>query len=150
MPGVTLGVLRHVAGVLTGAHRKTVAAFAVVTDADGRVLMVRTTYRGRVWHLPGGRAERHERPHETVVREVREETGLEVRVDRLSVVDVARPEAIALIFRCSVTGGEMRARPGEISAVHWVSDAQLESFERWRRDLIRLARRETGEVRYIG
>ena len=148
MPGVTVRALRHVVGVLTGSHRKTIAAFGLVTDDDGRVLMVRTTYRGRVWHLPGGRTERNERPHETVVREVREETGLDVRVERLTLVDGYRTGAMALIFRCSVAGGELRAQPGEISAVHWMTDAELDRMEPWRRRLIRLAR-DGADARYI-
>jgi 8-oxo-dGTP diphosphatase len=54
---------------------------AVVHDAAGRLLMIR---RGRepsrgLWSLPGGRVEAGETAEEAVVREVREETGLEVR-----------------------------------------------------------------------
>jgi 8-oxo-dGTP diphosphatase len=53
-----------------------------VCGQDGRVLLVR---RGRppgrgAWSLPGGKVEPGETPAAAVVREVREETGLEVRV----------------------------------------------------------------------
>src|SRR4051794_4407806 len=66
----------------TGMGRPVVACVgAVVHDAAGRLLLIR---RGQepsrgLWSLPGGRVEPGETRAEAVVREVREETGLEVR-----------------------------------------------------------------------
>jgi 8-oxo-dGTP diphosphatase len=51
-----------------------------VTD-DGRVLLCRN-HRGE-WELPGGRPQPGEGFEDCLVREVREETGLDVTVDRL-------------------------------------------------------------------
>jgi 8-oxo-dGTP diphosphatase len=53
----------------------------VCTIGDGRVLLCRN-HRGE-WELPGGRPDHGERMEDCVVREVREETGLDVTVDRL-------------------------------------------------------------------
>ena len=55
---------------------------AVVHDGVGRLLLIRRghdPHRGR-WSLPGGRIEPGESAEQAIVREVREETGLEVRV----------------------------------------------------------------------
>jgi ADP-ribose pyrophosphatase YjhB (NUDIX family) len=58
-------------------------AYAVVTDPDGALLLVRASprsdYAGR-WFLPGGGVDHGEAPADAVVREVAEETGLDVRV----------------------------------------------------------------------
>jgi ADP-ribose pyrophosphatase YjhB (NUDIX family) len=74
-------------------RRVVLAAGAVVFRADGRVLLVR---RGRAprageWSLPGGRVEPNENPADAAAREVREETGLEVRVERF--LEIARVES---------------------------------------------------------
>ncbi len=60
------------------------AAAAVVTDHEGRILLVRRRFPPEAggWCLPGGLAEAGEGPEEAARREVREETGLEVSVVR--------------------------------------------------------------------
>jgi 8-oxo-dGTP diphosphatase len=55
---------------------------AAVHDAEGRLLLIQRghdPHRGR-WTLPGGRVEAGETLEQAVVREIREETGLDVRV----------------------------------------------------------------------
>jgi ADP-ribose pyrophosphatase YjhB (NUDIX family) len=56
---------------------------AVILD-HGRVLLVKHSYGNLQWGPPGGLSETGESAAETVVREVREETGLEVAIDRLT------------------------------------------------------------------
>lgn len=57
----------------------------VVLDADGRVLLREPSrhYGGYVWTFPKGGADPGETPEEAALREVREETGYEARIDRL-------------------------------------------------------------------
>ncbi|MFE2012316.1 NUDIX domain-containing protein [Streptomyces sp. NPDC059491] len=59
-----------------------VAASAFVTDDEGRILLQRRTDNG-LWALPGGAMEMDDSLPGTAVREVKEETGLDVRVTGL-------------------------------------------------------------------
>jgi 8-oxo-dGTP diphosphatase len=79
-----------------GARVRIEAVGAIVVRRDGRVLLVR---RGRAprlgtWTIPGGKVEPGESLEAAVVREVREETSLDVRVERfLETYDLDDPEA---------------------------------------------------------
>ena len=66
----------------TALRTPLLGAIAVVFDRDGRVLLSERA-DGRGWNLPAGFVESTEGPDEAVVRETREETGLDVEVDRL-------------------------------------------------------------------
>jgi len=59
-------------------------AAAVILDDVGRVLLVNHTYGKLNWEVPGGYSEPGESALETVLREVRQETGLAVVVERLT------------------------------------------------------------------
>ena len=104
-----------------------VGAAAVIVDRFGHVLLVRHTYGRLNWELPGGASEPGESVVETAVREVREETGLEARPERLMGL-YYEPERDAhhFVFRCVVDGGEapMPSSP-EISACGYWSTADL-------------------------
>lgn len=84
-------------------HR--VGAFAIIRDETGRVLLSRRTDSGW-WNLPGGGVESHESVAEGIIREVREETGLDVDVGRLiGVYSKPQKHEIVLTFECHIKGG---------------------------------------------
>ena len=60
------------------ALRRQAGAYAVLSDADDRVLLVRAD-NGR-FYLPGGRIEPFETPEEALRREIREECGWSARI----------------------------------------------------------------------
>jgi ADP-ribose pyrophosphatase YjhB (NUDIX family) len=106
---------------------------------DGKVLLVRRGNepgRGK-WSLPGGRIRFGERSEEAALREMREETGLEVRLRRVvDVVDVFwRSEMGELLehfvivdFEAEVIGGELRPADDALDA-RWFSPEELEGLE---------------------
>lgn len=66
--------------------RKIVASAGLVFDQEGRLLVVKPTYR-RGWNMPGGVADGNEAPAEACRRELREELSLDLEVGRLLSVD---------------------------------------------------------------
>ena len=60
---------------------KKLGSAAVILDNIGRVLLVKHTYGRLNWDLPGGLSEPAESATDTALREVREETGLNVVAD---------------------------------------------------------------------
>jgi 8-oxo-dGTP diphosphatase len=99
-------------------NRHSVSVAAVVTNDDGRVLVVRRRDTGN-WEIPGGILERDESIYAGLRREVGEETGLSVEPDQLTgVYKNMRLGVVALVFRAHVTGGT--AGPtAESAAIEW-------------------------------
>lgn len=125
LPRIAVRAVTEVAGLFGGRYRRSEGAHVLVVDAEGRILVVRTTYLGNEWMLPGGRIERGERPHEAAPREAREETGIETRVDRLLAVDVTRRDNSSFIFAASAVGGALDPQLGEIAEAGWVTRDEI-------------------------
>lgn len=89
------------------------------------------TDTGRSWSLPGGKVEPGETLAGALVREMREETGLDVEVGRLLYVcDHTAAHVVHLTFEVTRTGGVVGdvtagADTHPIRAVEWVKVAQL-------------------------
>ena len=107
-------------------HR--VGAFAVIFDEEGKVLVSCRVDSG--WfNLPGGGVEPDESVTEGLIREVREETGLEVEVGRLvGVYSKPQKHEVVLTFRARIIGGEIM--PSDEADYHaWVPAAELDSIK---------------------
>jgi len=66
------------------------AASVLLTDDDGRVLLVKPNYRDH-WLIPGGYVDQHENPHDAAARELREELAISPAIGALLVIDWAPP-----------------------------------------------------------
>jgi ADP-ribose pyrophosphatase YjhB (NUDIX family) len=115
----------QLASLFGGRYHRTEGAHVLAIDEHGRVLVVRTTYLGPGWMLPGGRVERGETPHEAAARETREETGLEVEIERLVVVDARRLRGVSFVYRGTVVGGTLAPQFGEIAEAGWISRGEI-------------------------
>ncbi|MCP2312915.1 ADP-ribose pyrophosphatase YjhB (NUDIX family) [Kitasatospora paracochleata] len=98
-------------------------AGAVVRE-DGRVLAIRRADNG-TWEPPGGVLELTETVEDGVRREVFEETGLRVQVERLTGVykNVTRG-VVALVFRCHPESGTEQLSE-ESTAVDWLTPNEV-------------------------
>jgi GrpB-like predicted nucleotidyltransferase (UPF0157 family)/ADP-ribose pyrophosphatase YjhB (NUDIX family) len=82
-----------------------IGAFAIILDEESRVLLCHRRDHD-LWNLPGGRVEAGETPWQGVLREAKEETGLDARVVRLAGV-YGKPDVNEVVFSfvCAVVGG---------------------------------------------
>jgi len=119
------------------ANRLVPAASAIVLDDAGRILLHKRTDNG-YWSIPGGAMEPGESIAETIVREVREETGVEAQVERLlgvysnprhvSVYDDGEVrQQFSVCFLCRAVGGELTTSK-ESSEVRFFDLAQIEEL----------------------
>jgi 8-oxo-dGTP pyrophosphatase MutT (NUDIX family) len=104
--------------------RHSVSVSGVVRDHRGRVLLVKRADNGQ-WEIPGGVMGLDEEIHQALIREVEEETGLDVQPDQLTgVYKNIRLGIVALVFACRPTGGHLRTSD-ESTEVAWVEPADL-------------------------
>jgi ADP-ribose pyrophosphatase YjhB (NUDIX family) len=106
---------------------------AVIKDESGRLLLIKRGHEpgAGLWSLPGGRIEPGETDAEALVREMREETGLEVAPGPL-LGAVRRPAGDGDVidirdYAATITGGTLT--PGDDAAdARWVSAEDLDSL----------------------
>ena len=94
--------------------RKRMGAGVLLSDPNGRVLLVEPSYKD-YWEIPGGAVEADESPYAAVIREVEEELCLPVRPGRLLVTDwvpsrPGRTEGLMLLFDGGILTPEQTAR----------------------------------------
>lgn len=118
--------------------RPIVGVGAVVVK-DGRALVVRRAtepLRGE-WSVPGGMLELGEKLREGIAREVKEETGLEVKVGEvLDVFDSIFPDSegrmqyhyVLIDFLCRPVAGEVCAS-SDVSDARWVTAEEAEALQ---------------------
>lgn len=106
------------------------AASVVVTDEQGRILLVHEDYGKRRWGLPGGRHEPGESVEETAIREAKEETDLDVELgeligEYLIVSAVGEQLLVVSVFTAVVMGGDLHPQEGEIDDIGWFDSNRL-------------------------
>jgi 8-oxo-dGTP diphosphatase len=121
-------------------RRQRVAAYVVVGRADDVLLARWTGPRGPEWTLPGGGLDFGEDPADAAVREVREETGYAVRLDRLLFVTSFRrvlPDApidfhaIQIVYAGTVIGGDLcHEVDGSTDMAAWYPRAEVAALAR--------------------
>lgn len=123
-----------------------VAAYAVVIDADQRLLLAHWNEgRRAAWTMPGGGLEPGEDPDRAARREVREETGYKVAIDELLGIHsrvippgrrltpgVTEPlHTLRIIYRAHVIGGKLRNETdGSTDLAQWFPLSDVRRLQR--------------------
>ncbi|RRJ29254.1 NUDIX hydrolase [Halocatena pleomorpha] len=113
---------------------------ALVVDADERVLLVQENGQ---WYVPGGRLEADESPETGAIREVREETGVDVRLRGLGAIaeqtfsHETTGESFVFrfgMFKATPETTEVANDPGlpdeSISSVEWHTSVPADTYTR--------------------
>ncbi|HVM03936.1 MAG TPA: NUDIX hydrolase N-terminal domain-containing protein [Acidimicrobiales bacterium] len=118
-----------------------VAVGAVVGNERGELLLVRRADSG-VWLYPTGWADVGYSPSEVAVKEVSEETGIDVEPVRVIAVfdglrlGFTRIPLYSVVFHCRAVGGTLRPHPLECLDVGWFAEdslpGPLAGVDRWR------------------
>jgi ADP-ribose pyrophosphatase YjhB (NUDIX family) len=127
----------HLLGSRVLRPRFRAAVAALIFDAQGRVLLFKHTYRKFQWGIPAGGLEHHEQPEQAVLREFAEETGMQIRVERLlTVVSASEDHHLSIIYLCSLLGGKFKPSL-EISEMKYFDPTDLPRMLFAEKDLIR-------------
>jgi ADP-ribose pyrophosphatase YjhB (NUDIX family) len=106
--------------------KHSVSVAGIVVREDDRVLVIKRDDNGN-WEAPGGILELNESFESGVQREVLEETGLAVTVERLTGVYKNLTHGIvALVYRCRPVGGEPHATD-EAREIRWMTKEEVQS-----------------------
>lgn len=111
---------------MAATPKHSVSVAGIVVRDDDRVLVIKRDDNGH-WEAPGGVLELGESFESGVQREVLEETGLAVTVERLTGVYKNLTHGIvALVYRCRPVGGEPHATK-EAREIRWMTKEEVQS-----------------------
>jgi 8-oxo-dGTP diphosphatase len=99
---------------------------AIIKNEAGKILLTRRNvepFKGQ-WCLPGGHIDENEKAFDAVVREAKEETGLDFEAEFFTYADEIIPEydwhAVAMVF-AGKGMGELAAQEREVTEIGWFS-----------------------------
>jgi ADP-ribose pyrophosphatase YjhB (NUDIX family) len=114
-----------------------VAVAAMIFDEQGRVLLFKHTYRKFEWGIPAGSLEYDEQPENAIVREMLEETGMQIQVQELLLADSSKLDHhVSLIYLCKIVSGTFKESL-EISEMEYFDVNDLPPMLFTEKDLIR-------------
>jgi 8-oxo-dGTP diphosphatase len=123
------------------AKSPVVGVGAVIWSERGEIVLIRRGQEPRLgeWSIPGGRLEWGESVRDAIVREVHEETGLDVKIAGLiDVVDSVTRDAsgeivrhyVLIDFLVQCVSGTLRAG-SDAAEARWVAYAALDEYALW-------------------
>lgn len=118
-----------------------VAAKAIIRNQNDDILILQQSDEANItnaglWGLPGGIVEPHETVQQAVIREVKEETGLDAQVIKL--LDVGEWKAnirgnnfvfVGLFFECTAATDHIKIDPAESKSYRWANFNDISSLK---------------------
>lgn len=105
----TLPIWVHFLAARLVRPRFRAAVAAIIFNEQKQILLFKHTYRKFEWGLPAGGLEHREQPRDAIQREFLEETGMEIKVERLLTAVSAREDHhISMIYLCTIVSGEFK------------------------------------------
>ena len=100
-----------------------------IEDVHGAVLLIRQKRGKKLWSLPGGKIEGAESLEQGLIREIREETSLDVKFARfVGIFDRPDKANLTMLYRVHVrAGGHPVPQPSEISEIGFRNSLPMES-----------------------
>ncbi len=109
----------HILAMRTYRAKFRAAVAAMVFDEQGRILLFKHTYRKYEWGIPAGGLEYNEQPQNAIVREFFEETGMQIKVEKLLLAESSKEDRnIGLIYLCTIVSGTFK-ESNEISEMKY-------------------------------
>ena len=111
---------------------KVIEVSAALIFRNGKLLITQRhagAHLGGLWEFPGGKRERNETFEQCLVRELREELGIEVEVGGLfeEISHAYSEKTVCLkFFTCKLISGE--PQPLDCAAFKWVEKAELADY----------------------
>jgi 8-oxo-dGTP diphosphatase len=122
--------------------RQITVVIGVIVNAKQEIFFTKRNDPGspyhEKWELPGGKIEHGEQPTETLVREIREETGFDVKIDQLLPIETAMHafdlQVIMIPYLCTIVSGEFKAEDKKTLDGKFMSIKDMDGHEFLPRD----------------
>jgi ADP-ribose pyrophosphatase YjhB (NUDIX family) len=155
--GLAAEWMKLVGDGVAGYQTPKIAVGAVVGNDEEEILLIQRADSG-IWLYPTGWADIGYSASEVAVKEVKEETGIDVEVAQLIAcfdglrLGFTRVPLYSLVFHCRAIGGELEPHPLETTGVGWFAEdalpERIASADRWREHAFAAIRGEPVEVLY--
>ena len=108
-------------------------SMGIILDPEGRILIAKRSlkkYFGGLWEFPGGKKESNESPSDALIRELKEELSIEIKVLRVYQSYTYSDEEIDIIFHpihCSIVGDQLKNNEHE--EVQYVTIDEIDKYD---------------------
>lgn len=105
---------------------------AVITDENGKILITQRNFKksqGGLWEFPGGKIEPNETQENAIVREIKEELNIDVKVEKYldeEVFKYPEKEINLIALKCNIVGGNMTLNEHEDAK--WIDIEELKKY----------------------